>query len=94
MLLYIKGLYKHFIFSFLRSYSWCAYTFPYREKNVYLYCGIYFDDIEVKQPSGNNLDSLFIWMPSQQEREFGNYHSKITNNKTNLIEKEFRTGSN
>lgn len=41
--------------------------------------GIYFDDIEIKQSSGNNLDSLFIWMLSQQEREFGNYNGLITN---------------
>lgn len=54
---------------------------------------IYFDDIQIKECSGNNLDSLFIWMLSQQEREFGNYNGQITNNKTHLIEKEFRTSS-
>ncbi|KTC80191.1 hypothetical protein [Legionella cherrii] len=54
---------------------------------------IYFDDIEIKQSSGNNLDSLLIWMLTQQDGEFGNYNGQITNNNTNLIEKEFRTTS-
>jgi hypothetical protein len=64
------------------------------EKKMFTYTArIYFDDIEIKQSSGNNLDFLFIWMLTQQEKEFGNYNGQITNNNTHLIEKEFRTNS-
>ncbi|HHF7374937.1 hypothetical protein [Legionella bozemanae] len=60
---------------------------------MFIYTAKYIDDIEMKQSSGNNLDSLFIWMLTQQEGKFGNHNGQITNNKTYLIEKKFRTSS-
>ena len=54
---------------------------------------IYFDDFEIDKCSGNDLDSLFIWMLSQEHGEFGNLNGQITNNQTHEIEKEFRTSS-
>ncbi len=95
-------MYKHFIFFFssvnhIIPFFARTYRAPIHfhiEKKMFTYTAkIYFDDIEIKQSSGNNLDSLFIWMLTQQDGEFGNYNGQITNNKTHLIEKEFRTNS-
>ncbi|HAT8803722.1 hypothetical protein DI119_15440 [Legionella pneumophila] len=54
---------------------------------------IYFDNFEITNHSGNDLDSLFIWMLTQVQGKFGNLNGQITNNQTHLIEKEFRTCS-
>lgn len=54
---------------------------------------IYFDEFEINQNSGDNLESLFIWMLTQEDGKFGNYSGQITNNKTHVTEKEFRTSS-
>ncbi|ASQ46365.1 hypothetical protein clem_09070 [Legionella clemsonensis] len=54
---------------------------------------LYFDNSEITTCSGNNLESLFIWMLTQVQGKFGNLHGQITNNKTQAIEKKFRTCS-
>lgn len=51
---------------------------------------IYFDDFEIMNRSGNDLEVLFIWMLSQAQGELGNLSGQITNNKSKLIEKEFQ----
>ncbi|KTD61344.1 hypothetical protein Lsan_1845 [Legionella santicrucis] len=86
------SLLNHIIPFLVRTYS--APIYFHIENKMFTYTAkIYFDDIEINQSSGNNLDSLFIWMLTQQKGEFGNYNGQITNNKTHLIEKEFRTSS-
>ncbi|WP_133137450.1 hypothetical protein [Legionella rowbothamii] len=52
---------------------------------------IYFDDFEITKHSGNNLESLFIWMLTQVQEELGNLSGQITNNKSLLVEREFQT---
>ncbi|KTD58959.1 hypothetical protein Lsan_2459 [Legionella santicrucis] len=52
---------------------------------------IYFDDFEITKHSGNNLESLFIWMLTQAQGELGNLSGQLTNNRSHLIEKEFQT---
>lgn len=51
---------------------------------------IYFDEFEIIKHSGNDLESLFVWMLTQAQGKFGNLSGKITNNRTKIIEKEFR----
>ncbi|HCJ1069205.1 MULTISPECIES: hypothetical protein [Legionella] len=52
---------------------------------------LYFDNIKINNRSGNDLDSLFVWMLTQAQGKLGNLNGKITNNKTHFLEKEFRT---
>ncbi|PJD91547.1 MAG: hypothetical protein CK426_00390 [Legionella sp.] len=52
---------------------------------------IYFDTCEIKTRSGNQLNELYVWMLAQVQGKFGNLHGQIINNKTHLIEKEFRS---
>ncbi|KTD52370.1 hypothetical protein Lrub_0002 [Legionella rubrilucens] len=54
---------------------------------------IYFDDSEINRHSGNDLDSLLVWMLTQVQGKFGNLSGEITNNRTNLIEKQFRVAA-
>ncbi|STX41478.1 Uncharacterised protein [Legionella donaldsonii] len=51
---------------------------------------IYFDNFEITTNSGNKLESLFIWMLAQVQGKHGNLSGQVMNNKTHLIEKEFR----
>ncbi|VEB36742.1 Uncharacterised protein [Legionella sainthelensi] len=93
----INILSSYFFLNHIIPFLVCTYRAPidfHIENKMFIYTAkIYFDNIEINQSSGNNLDSLFIWMLTQQKGEFGNYNGQITNNKTNQIEKEFRTSS-
>lgn len=51
---------------------------------------IYFDDSEITKRSGNNLESLFIWMLAQAQGQSGNLSGQITNNKSKILEKVFQ----
>ncbi|WP_133138075.1 hypothetical protein [Legionella rowbothamii] len=51
---------------------------------------IYFDDFEITKRSGNDLESLFIWMLTQAQGKLGNLSGKVINNKSHLVEKEFQ----
>ena len=52
---------------------------------------LYFDVSEINSSSGNDLDSLFIWLLAQAQGKSGNFNGQVINNKTNSVEKEFRT---
>ncbi|MDR3504396.1 MAG: hypothetical protein P4L79_17650 [Legionella sp.] len=51
---------------------------------------IYFDDVEITTCSGDNLESLVVWMLAQAQGQLGNLSGQITNNKSHLVEREFQ----
>lgn len=50
---------------------------------------VYFDDEEIVDKTGDNLNELIAWMLSQAE-DLGNYRGEIIDNKTKKIVHSFR----
>ena len=51
---------------------------------------IYFDDEEVMQEEGNDVDELYNWMLAKTQGKFGNFNGEIIDNKTGESIKGFR----
>lgn len=51
---------------------------------------IYFDDQEIVDSSGNDLEELTAWMLLQSEGKFGNYSGEIIDNETKKVVQTFR----
>jgi hypothetical protein len=51
---------------------------------------IYFDDNEVYEEKGDDVDELYNWMLIKTQGKFGNFNGEITDNKTKKVVKSFR----
>lgn len=51
---------------------------------------IYFDDDEVAEESGDDIDVLYNWMLTNTQGKFGNFHGAIFDNKTGEVVKTFK----
>lgn len=51
---------------------------------------IYFDEEEVAQEMGNDVDELYNWMLTKAQGKFGNFNGEIIDNKTGTVVKGFR----
>ena len=51
---------------------------------------IYFDDDEVAEEEGNDVDELYTWMLTKTQGKFGNFNGEITDNETGKVVKSFR----
>lgn len=51
---------------------------------------VYFDDEEIVDNTGDNLEELIAWMLSQAEENFGNYRGEIIDNETKKVVHSFR----
>ncbi|MBX3709019.1 MAG: hypothetical protein KIT56_00045 [Gammaproteobacteria bacterium] len=51
---------------------------------------IYFDEGEVANEQGNDIEELYNWMLIKTQGKFGNFNGEITDNKTHKVVKSFR----
>lgn len=51
---------------------------------------IYFDDEEVNQQEGDDVDELYTWMLIKSQGKFGNFNGEIIDNKTKKVVRGFR----
>lgn len=51
---------------------------------------VYFDNDEMVENSGNDIDMLIEWMQSQAEAKYGDIKGEITDNKAHQIVKSIQ----
>lgn len=51
---------------------------------------IYFDDDEIAEESGDDIEALHNWMLTKAQEKFGNLHGEIVDNQTGKVAKSFR----